>query len=47
MASVACAYKQTLCEQRIRILCLSKQYDFLDHQCKRKKTKPLYLIIAY
>lgn len=47
MASVACAYKQTLCEKEYVYYVYQKQYDFLDHQCKRKKPKPLYLIIAY
>lgn len=43
MASVACAYKQTLCEQRIRILCLSKTIWFFRSSVQEKKTQTLIL----
>lgn len=43
MASVACAYKQTLCEQRIRILCLSKTIWFFRSSVQKKKNQTLIL----
>lgn len=43
MASVACAYKQTLCEQRIRILCLSKTIWFFRSSVQEKKNQTLIL----
>lgn len=43
MASVACAYKQTLCEQRIRILCLWKTIWFFRSSVQEKKNQTLIL----